>query len=64
MLGCRGAALSEEIVLDPEELEDARWVTREDMLASFAGLLPDILPARPGAIAHFLLKNWLADRLE
>jgi len=64
MIGCRGAALSRDITLDPNELEQAMWVTREEMLEAFAGRHPVIQPARNGAIAHFLLRNWLADRLD
>jgi len=64
MMGCRGEATSREITIDPLEIEDALWVTRDDMLDVFAGRHPKILPARNGAIAHFILSNWLADRLE
>ena len=64
MCGMAGAALTREIAVDPVEIEDARWVTREEMADVFAGQHPDIKPARPGAIAHFLLENWLADRLD
>ncbi len=64
MFGCRGAALDTKITIDPAEIEDARWVTREEMADVFAGQHPEILPARKGAIAHFLLENWLADRLD
>lgn len=64
MFGCHGEAISEEIAIDPVEIEHAMWVTREEMMEVFAGNHPMILPARKGAIAHFLLENWLADRLE
>ncbi len=64
MFGCRGTALTTEIKLDPNELEDAKWVSREELVASFAGENPMLLPARKGAIAQFLLRNWLADRLD
>jgi len=64
MLGCAGEATSEEINIDPAEIEDALWVTREDMMEVFAGRHPTILPARKGAIAHFLLENWLADLVD
>jgi NAD+ diphosphatase len=56
--------LTDTITLDPEELEHARWVSREELLAAFAGRHPDITAARSGAIAHFILRNWLADRLD
>ncbi|MDG1863249.1 MAG: NAD(+) diphosphatase [Yoonia sp.] len=63
MLGCAGEAETREITIDPLEIEDALWVSREDMANVFAGQHPTINPARKGAIAHFLLENWLADRL-
>ena len=64
MLGCRGEALSTEITLDPVELEAAVWVSRERLMDIFAGQDNTIRPARTGAIAHFLMRNWLADRLD
>jgi NAD+ diphosphatase len=64
MLGCRAEALSSEITLDPVELEDALWVTREEMLAIMSGAHPRIRAPRKGAIAHFLTAAWLADRLD
>lgn len=64
MFGCHGAATSTEIVLDPEELEDALWLTREELAQAFRGDHPLVKPARKGAIAHFLLGNWLADTLD
>ena len=63
MLGCAGEALSRELIIDPVEIEDALWVTREEMMDVFAGSHPRLMPARRGAIAHFLLENWLADTL-
>ncbi len=64
MFGCRGEALTKEITIDPNEIEDAIWVTREEMADVFASKHPKIKPARKGAIAHFLIRNWLADTLE
>jgi NAD+ diphosphatase len=64
MIGTWGHATTTKINLDPAELADAIWVTREDMLDIFAGRNPAIKPARKGAIAHFLMQNWLADRLD
>ncbi|WP_299371116.1 NAD(+) diphosphatase [uncultured Tateyamaria sp.] len=64
MFGCEGVATSREITIDPAEIEDAIWITREEMMKIFAGDHPTILPARKGAIAHFLLENWLADTLD
>jgi len=64
MFGCRGEALGEDIKIDPVEIEDAIWVSREEMMQAFAGQHPKLKPARKGAIAHFILRNWLADRLD
>ena len=64
MFGCHGHATSEEITIDPDEIEDARWVTREDMLEAMAGRHAVLKPARRGAIARFLIDNWLADTLD
>jgi NAD+ diphosphatase len=64
MLGCVAEAISEAITLDPAELEAAMWCPREDLLAAHAGLREDLKLPRPGSIAHFLLTNWLADRLD
>ncbi|MEM8577686.1 MAG: NAD(+) diphosphatase [Pseudomonadota bacterium] len=64
MFGCRGYAESTQITIDPAEIEDAMWVTREEMAQAFAGAHPRLAPARKGAIAHFLLENWLADTLD
>ena len=64
MIGCAGIALGTEIRIDPTEIEDAIWVSREDVALAFSGHHPLVLPARRGAIAQFLLYQWLADRLD
>jgi NAD+ diphosphatase len=64
MFGCVGEALDAQITVDPVELEDAIWVSREEMMEVFAGNSARLKPARRGAIAHFLISNWLADRLD
>ena len=64
MIGCHGIAQTDAITLDPVELENALWVSREEMVTVMAGAHPSVKPARKGAIAHFLISNWLADRLD
>ncbi|MEI4473086.1 NAD(+) diphosphatase [Frigidibacter sp. MR17.24] len=64
MLGARAEALSEAITIDPVEIEDARWATREELAEVFAGRHPVIRAPRRGAIAGYLMRQWLADRLE
>ena len=64
MFGCIGHATSTEIKVDPNEIEDALWVTREEMMEVVAGNSAVMKAARPGSIARFLIENWLADTLD
>ncbi len=64
MFGCHGEALSRDITLDPAELDDAIWVSRERMLDVLAGRDETLTAAREGAIARFLIEAWVADDLE
>lgn len=64
MFGCRGEALARDIEVDPEEIEDALWIGRERMAAVLRGEDDKLRPPRRGAIAQFLIENWLADRLD
>ncbi|MCR8725958.1 NAD(+) diphosphatase [Frigidibacter sp. ROC022] len=64
MFGCRGEALTREIKVDPSEIEDAMWMTREEVMQALAGESPRMRAPRAGAIAGFLLTMWVADRLE
>ncbi len=64
MIGCQGDAQNVDITIDPNEIDTALWLSREDLMDVFAGVNDEILPARRGSIAQFLLQNWLADRLE
>jgi NAD+ diphosphatase len=61
MIGCRAEALSEEVVVDKSELEDARWFARDEVAMMLEGRHPDGLrgPVRM-AIAHHLMRDWLA----
>jgi len=63
MIGCKGVATTTEIKLDENELEDAFWVDKEELIESLSGNSDDILPARKGSIAHFLIENWLKDSI-
>lgn len=64
MIGCAAQATSSQITIDPTELQDAMWVTRENVALAMAGGHPTLKPARKGAIAQFLLAKWLADEIE
>ncbi|MBB1491757.1 NAD(+) diphosphatase [Paracoccus sp. MC1854] len=63
MLGMVGEAESDEITLDPVELEDARWVSRDEMASVMAGTHAVLKAPRAGAIAGWLISQWVAGRL-
>lgn len=60
MIACIAEALGDAITLDERELEDAKWVTREDAFAALAGDPAASFKAPPPfAIAHTLLRTWV-----
>jgi NAD+ diphosphatase len=64
MIGCHAAALSTEITVDRSELEDARWFSRDEVVAMLLRRHPDGLTvAHPVAIAYHIIRAWVeADR--
>ena len=60
MLGCLAEGLSDEIAIDPEELEDARWFSRTELTAAMEGRSEVMSVPEPIAIAHHLIRAWLA----
>lgn len=60
MIGCHAEALSEEIAVDRDELEDARWFTREETAQMLLRQHPQGLTTPPpSAIAHHIIRDWL-----
>jgi len=60
MIGCSARALTDEIVVDKMELEDARWFDRDEAMLMWKREHPDGLAGpHPFAIAHHLLGRWL-----
>lgn len=63
MIGCVAESLDAAITLDPEELADARWFTRDDVAAMLEGRHPAGLTAPPPlAIAHLLMRAFVDGR--
>jgi NAD+ diphosphatase len=61
MIGCVAEALDETITLDTTELQDAMWVGRAGVEAALAGDAEALfVPPPPVALAHSLLRAWLA----
>ena len=60
MIGCHAEALSENIIVDRSELEDARWFDREEARQMITRTHPAGLAGpHPFAIAHHLLGRWV-----
>jgi len=59
MIACVADALDDKITLDTNELEDARWISREEAIAALEDAPHKTFGAPPTfAIAHSLLKAW------
>ena len=60
MIGCHTEALSETIVVDREELEDARWFTRQEVAQMLLRQhAQDLTTPPPMAIAHHIIRAWV-----
>jgi NAD+ diphosphatase len=61
MIGCSARATTDRIVVDHDELEDARWFDRREAMQLLTRNHPGGLTGpHPYAIAHHLLGRWLA----
>jgi NAD+ diphosphatase len=64
MIGCHAEALTRDIVIDREELEDARWFTRTEVASMLMRKHPDGLTTPPPvAIAHHLIRAWVENEI-
>ena len=58
MIGLIVPALSDEIKVDPAEIEEARWFSRQETQSILTGTHPDLHCPPPLAVAHHLMKDW------
>jgi NAD+ diphosphatase len=64
MIGCHAEALTHDIVVDREELEDARWFTKGEVETMLMRKHPQGLTTPPPvAIAHHIIRAWLEDEV-
>jgi len=64
MIGCHAEALTHEIVVDREELEDARWFSKSEIEAMLMRNHPQGLTTPPPvAIAHHIIRAWVEDEI-
>ena len=61
MMACVAVAEDDAITLDTNELEDAIWVSRDEVRRVLAGEEGSFIAPPPYAIAHTLLTKWATD---
>lgn len=60
MIGCTANVTSKNLTLDNTEIDEARWITREEAKNALSGGSPDFMAPPPIAIAHDLIKHWVS----
>jgi NAD+ diphosphatase len=64
MIGCHAEALTRDIVVDREELEDARWFSKPEIETMLMRKHPQGLTTPPPvAIAHHIIRAWVEDEI-
>ncbi len=61
MMGFMARTTSRDVTLDMDEVDAARWITRDDVRASLAMQTPDLLLPPPIAIARNLIDRWVEE---
>jgi NAD+ diphosphatase len=65
MIGCHAEALSQDVVIDRTELDDARWFDREEVAAMLLRTHPGGLTTPPTvAIAYHIVRAWVEEEVE
>lgn len=60
MIGCHAEAISHDIVVDTNELEAARWFSRDEAATMLARTHPHgLITPPPVAIAHHIIREWV-----
>jgi NAD+ diphosphatase len=65
MIGCHAEALSHDITIDRNELDDARWFERGEVELMLRRQHPDSLTTPPTvAIAYHIIRAWLEEEID
>ena len=65
MIGCHAEALTRDIVVDRQELEDARWFDRDEVASMLLRQHPGALTTPPPvAIAHHIIRAWVEHEID
>ncbi|XP_056274863.1 peroxisomal NADH pyrophosphatase NUDT12 isoform X2 [Pseudoliparis swirei] len=60
MIGCLAVAVSTAIKVDDDEIEEARWFPRQQVIDSFRGTRAAFTVPPRQTIAHQLIRHWIA----
>jgi NAD+ diphosphatase len=64
MIGCRGEALNDDLTLDPVEIVDARWFSRDEVRAMMERRHPEgLFVPPPISISHTLIRAFAEGKL-
>ena len=63
MFGLLAKTKNKKIKIDKNEIEDAFWVSKEDLKQILNGKNNDFHPARKGTIARYLLEKWVNNKI-
>jgi NAD+ diphosphatase len=64
MIGCYAEATSREIVVDTEELEGARWFSKDELARMLMRRHEEGLTTPPPvAIAHHIIRSFVEDEI-
>lgn len=58
MIGLFAEVASDQAIADGTELEEVRWLTREEARAALEERNPDVLPPSPLGISRYLIEAW------
>ena len=65
MIGAHAEAITRDIVVDREELEDARWFDKDEIVAMLKRQHPQGLTTPPPvAIAHHIIRAWVEGEID
>ena len=59
ILGCQAQAIHNEIRINSDEIEDAFWITREELSSVMLDKNSKITLPKKGTISDFLIQNWV-----
>ena len=63
MFGLIANAKNKKIIIDKNEIEDAFWISKQDLKQVLNGKNNNLIAAREGTIARHLLEKWVKDEI-